>query len=244
MKNPPHNIARVLSKLGHCSRAQAIELVQAGRVSVNGKIITAPGIKVDFAADIEIDGQKIGKKKHIYIILYKPAGYITSRSDERGRDTVYIFLSGIEDWVSPVGRLDKDSEGLLIFTNNNAFGDRMTHPMSRTPRTYEVTIDKVLSEDELESIRRGTDIGRGETSNPVLIRVTGSAPKSMTLEVTLVEGKNREVRRLFKMYDCLVTKLKRVSFGPFKLGALEPGEWQYFTPPAELLKPVDKKKRR
>lgn len=244
MKNPPHNIARVLSKLGHCSRAQAVELVRAGRVRVNGKVLTLPGVKVHFDADIEIDGQKIGKKKHIYIILYKPAGYVTSRSDERGRDTVYIFLSEIEDWVSPVGRLDKDSEGLLIFTNNNAFGDRMTHPMSRTPRTYEVTIDKVLSPVELENIRRGTDIGRGESSTPVSVKVTRTEPKTMDLEVTLVEGKNREIRRLFKIYDCLVTKLKRTSFGPFKLEDLEPGEWRYFTPPAELLKPVDKKKRR
>lgn len=226
MRNPTHNIARVLSKLGHCSRRQAVELVLSGRVSIGSRAVTDPGELVPFSAEIVVDGKRLSPKENIYLILYKPVGCVTTRSDERGRDTVYKYLPHTKDWVFPVGRLDKDSEGLLIFTNDSEFSERMTKPSLKIKRTYEVLVDGTLSDAYLKQILKGTDIGRGEISKPVVARVIKELPGGSLLEISLTEGKNREIRRLMRVYGMNILMLKRVSFGPFKLGDLRPGEFR------------------
>lgn len=236
INDPTHNIARVLSKLGYCSRKQAIDLVLAGRVRLNGKTVTDPGTMAAFNADITVDGKTPPLKDNIYLIFYKPAGYITTRSDEKGRDTVYKFFAGLKKWVFPVGQLDKDSEGLLIFTNDTVFGDRLTDPALKIPRTYEVVVEGDVSPEELDAMSKGTDIGRGEISKPSSVRIIAKRKGSASLEITLVKGKNREIRRLLGTYGKTVVKLRRVSFGPFKLGGLKPGERRSFAPPKELMR--------
>lgn len=226
MAKPTHNIVRVMSKLGHCSRKQAAELVLSGRVSIGSRTLTDPGEPVPFSADIMVDGKRLSRKENIYLILYKPVGCVTTRSDERGRDTVYKYLPHTKDWVFPVGRLDKDSEGLLIFTNDSVFSERMTNPSLGIKRTYEVMVEGTLSDAYLKQMLKGTDIGRGEISKPVGARVLKELTCGTLLEISLIEGKNREIRRLMRVYGKDVVMLKRVSFGPFKLGDLKPGEWK------------------
>ena len=240
MEHPTHNIARVISKLGVCSRRQAIELIKKGKVQLDGKTVLDPGTMAAFDSDILIDGKKPEKKEKIYILLNKPAGFVTTRSDERGRETVYKFLTKVDKWLFPVGRLDKDSEGLLIFTNDSEFGEMMTDPVFGVPRTYEVLISGNLSDKELACIRGGTDIGRGETAKPASAKIKNTVPWGISLEITLTGGKNREIRRLFAVYGKTVLKLQRVSFGPFRLGDLKPGEWRYLK--ADELRKVRSKK--
>ncbi len=214
-----HSIIRILSKKGLCSRKQAVELVAAGRVRLNGRVVSRPGELASVADSVEVDGEPLAGRARVYLMLHKPAGCVTTRSDERGRDTVYRWLEGVGEWVAPVGRLDKDTEGLLLFTNDSRFSDRLLDPRNAMPRTYLVTVDAAL---------RGTDIGRGELSKPSAIRAA-PAGAALTYEVTLTEGKNREIRRLFEAYKKNVVRLVRIRFGPFELGPLEPGRWRPLT---------------
>ncbi len=241
MKSPTHNIARVLSKLGLCSRKQAIELIKAGKVRLDGKTVFDPGVLAFLNSDILVNEKKPRKEEKLYVLLNKPVDCVTTRSDERGRETVYKFLAGVDKWLFPVGRLDKDSEGLLLFTNDSDFGEMMTDPGFKIPRTYEVLVSGSMSDGELACIRRGTDIGRGESSKPASVKIKKTVPWGVSLEITLTEGKNREIRRLFAAYGRTVLKLQRTRFGPFKLGNLKPGEWRYLK--ADELRKVKSKKQ-
>ncbi len=224
-----HSIIRILSKKGLCSRKQAADLVAAGRVRLNGRPVRSPGELACLADRIEVDGRSLGGSRPLYLMLHKPPGCVTTRSDERGRDTVYRFLEAVEQWVAPVGRLDKDSEGLLLFTNDSRFSHRLLDPVHAVPRTYLATVAGALSSEQAEAALRGTDIGRGEASKPVAFRVAAATADSTTYEVTLTEGKNREVRRLFEAYGTKVARLLRIRFGPYELGSLEPGCWRPLT---------------
>jgi 23S rRNA pseudouridine2605 synthase len=222
-----HSIIRILSKKGLCSRKQALELVRAGRVRLNGRAVTRPGEPATLADDIEVDGQPITARRRVYVMLNKPAGCVTTRSDERGRDTVYRYLADVGEWVAPVGRLDKDSEGLLLLTNDSRFSDRLLDPRHGVPRTYLATIAGRLSDEQALAALRGIDIGRGELSTPTSLRAIASEGERSTYEVTLTEGKNREVRRLFEaLAGAEVTRLVRTRFGPYELGDLQPGRWR------------------
>jgi 23S rRNA pseudouridine2605 synthase len=224
-----HSIIRILSKKGLCSRKQAVELVAAGRVRLNGRLVERPGELASLADRVEVDGEPLAGRTRVYLMLHKPAGCVTTRSDERGRDTVYRWLEGVSEWVAPVGRLDKESEGLLLFTNDSRFSDRLLDPRNAVPRTYLVTVDGALSAGELAGVLRGTDIGRGDVSKPSAIRLAPAGGGAATYEVTLTEGKNREIRRLFEAYQKKVVRLVRVRFGPFALGTLESGRWRPLT---------------
>ncbi len=220
-----YNIIRTLSKLGYCSRKEALKLVQGGLVSVNSKIVRDPGLKIKNFDKILVEGKPPLKKKLRYLMLNKPAGYITTRHDELGRKTVYELLGNVKDWVFPVGRLDMDSEGLLIFTNDTQFGERLTNPKSNIPRVYEVKIDKPLDQEEISLIRQGVDIGRSEISKPTTFKALN--PDDLTFfEITLAEGKNREPRRLFEKFGKSVLHLKRIKYGPYELRDLRPGQWK------------------
>jgi len=224
-----NNIARILSKKGVCSRKQAAQWVREGRVTVNGRIILDPGLRVDLQDRILIDRKSHIRKAKRCLLLYKPSGYITTRADERGRKTVYDLLAkdwDPNDWIFPVGRLDLDSEGLLVFTNDTDLGDHLTDPKHRVPRTYDVWIAGELSNSEVERVCGGVDIGRGERSGPAEIKVLKMTSNTTHLQIILSEGKNREIRRIFEILGKPVTRLLRTRFGPFKLGNLKPGEWR------------------
>ena len=150
------SLARALSKLGVLSRSQAEEAVRQRRVSVNGKIITNPSYRCSMDDDrIEIDGKPVRQPAFLYIVMNKPVGVVTTRSDERGRKTVYDLLGDAGQWIFPVGRLDKDSSGLLLFTNDHRLGERLTNPNSKVPKTYIVTLDKPLNENDASVMQKG-----------------------------------------------------------------------------------------
>ncbi len=220
------NLIRTLSKLGLCSRTQALAHVQAGRVTVNGRAVKDPGYVVRPGDKIHLAGQAARPQAKRYFLFHKPAGCVTTRSDEKGRKTIYDWLTGIEDWVFPVGRLDLDSEGLLILTNDTAFGHRLTEPSFEVPRTYEVWVRGLLTADDQRQISRGIDMGRGETARPAHLKILKPEAGISHAEITLTEGKNREVRRLFGTLGKPVIRLLRTRFGAFTLGALKPGSWE------------------
>lgn len=233
----PYNIIRAISKSGICSRKQALELVTAGKVKINGRIVLDPGYKAGKTDQILVNEKPIPKTRKIYILLHKPAGYVTTRKDELGRPTVYEFLKDIDDWVFPVGRLDLDSEGLLIFTNDTKFGNLLTDPRYKISRSYEVQISGHITESDIEKVLKGVDIGRGEKSKPIGLKILSENDDSTWVEVSLKEGKNREIRRLFEALDRPVKRLIRTRFGPFMLGSIEMGKWIEFNEiPPEISK--------
>jgi len=219
-------LVRLLPKLGYCSRTQAFALIRSGRVTVDGRSVTDPNKIVRKDAFLKVGGERVGKKKIRCLLFHKPPGVVTTRKDERGRRTVYDILGDVGDWVFPVGRLDKESEGLLIFTNDTAFGNALTEPRNKAERTYVVIIDGNLSPFDLKRVRKGIHIGRGEISKPISLRIIEQDLYSTTCEITLTEGRNREIRRLFKVLGKDVRRLIRIRFGNFTLGSLKPGEWR------------------
>ena len=224
----PHNIIRTISKSGLCSRKQALELVMAGKVKINENIVLDPGYKTRYPDQILVNEKPLPKTQKRYILFHKPAGYVTTRKDELGRPTVYEFLKDINDWVFPVGRLDLDSEGLLIFTNDTKLGNVLTEPRYKISRTYEVLITGHLTDNDIEKSLKGIDIGRGEKAQPTSLKIMTKNNNSTWVEVCLKEGKNREIRRLFEALDRPVKRLIRTKFGPFSLGAIKPGKWHEF----------------
>jgi 23S rRNA pseudouridine2605 synthase len=222
----PHNIIRTISKSGLCSRKQALELVMAGKVKINGKVTLDPGHNPRKTDHILVNEKPLPESRKRYILFNKPAGYVTTRKDELNRPTVYEFLKDISDWVFPVGRLDLDSEGLLIFTNDTKFGNILTDPRYKVNRTYEVQIAGDLKDEDIERIlKKGIDIGAGEKARPTGLKILSKIDFSTWVEVCLEEGKNREIRRLFRALNRHVKRLIRTKYGPFKLGSIQPGKW-------------------
>lgn len=215
----------MISKSGLCSRKQALDLVMSGRVKLKGKVVIDPGIIITDPKNIFVDGKPLPKNKKRYILLHKPAGYVTTRKDELGRPTVYEFLKDIDDWIFPVGRLDLESEGLLIFTNDTKFGNILTEPRYKIERTYEVLIDSPISHEEIANMLKGVDIGRGEKAHPTDVKVLDKKDGQSWVRVSLKGGKNREIRRMFEHFDKSVKRLIRIKFGPFDLSSIKPGRW-------------------
>jgi len=220
-----HPLVRVLSKLGVCSRMQAVDLVRSGRVSIGGKVVRDPGAPCAFSDAIAVDGRALAPSMPRYILLNKPRGVVTTRSDERGRTTIYDLLGGLDQWLVPAGRLDRESEGLLFLTNDTRFAAWLTDPANEVPRVYEVTVRPPMTQAQVAALTAGVDIGRGETSTPTAARILAVAGTTATIELVLTEGRNREVRRLFQALARRVLRLRRTRFGPFSLGDLEPGRW-------------------
>ena len=198
----------------------------AGKVKVNDKITLDPGHKIRKSDHIEINEKPLPEHDKRYILFHKPAGYVTTRKDELNRPTVYELLKDIDLWVFPVGRLDRDSEGLLILTNDTEFGNIMTDPRYKINRTYKVLINGHITDGEIKDLlKRGLEIGRGEKTQPTSLKILSKNDDSAWVEVMLKEGKNREIRRLFEALNRPVKRLVRTDFGPFKLGSLKPGKW-------------------
>lgn len=219
-------LARALSKLGVMSRAQAIERVLAGDVRVDGRVVRDPGYRVvPESARITIGGEPVSRERSIVLMLHKPRGVVTTRSDPHGRPTVYSCLTDAGASVSPVGRLDLASTGLLLFTNDTRLADWLLNPANAVPRTYIVTVRGELGEEQLDRIRRGVS-DRGEWLRVEWIEPLKRSRRETHLRVILTEGKNRELRRLFAACGHEVTRLKRVAFGGLELGSLPPGRWR------------------
>lgn len=219
-----HELARVLSKLGVASRTESADLVRAGRVEVNGRVERNPERPASEIADrIAVDGKPVTGAKRIYLAMHKPAGVLTTASDPENRPTVYGLLPELDAWVFPVGRLDGPTSGLLLFTNDVAVGDALTSPEVGVPKTYEVKVKGAMSEASIEQLRKGVELDDGFVTSPAQCRVISSNPGSTWLELTIREGKNRQVRRMALAVGHEVAKLRRTRVGPVALGDLASG---------------------
>jgi 23S rRNA pseudouridine2605 synthase len=223
-------IARALSKLGYCSRSQAWALIQAGRVRINGMVRRDPEWPVDLERDrFEVDEQKVSETVRVYLALNKPRGLVTTASDEQGRETVFACLAGHGlPHISPVGRLDKASEGLLLLTNDSAWAARITAPESQIEKIYHVQIECLADQSLVQRMLDGvTEDGDRLTAKRVSILRQGT--RNSWLEVILDEGKNRHIRRMLSAFGVGVLRLMRVAIGPLKLGNLPKGQFRRLT---------------
>lgn len=217
-------IARVLSKLGVTSRTLAAAWVKEGRVSLNGKVVRDPETPVAMERDLLcVDDVAVHAQEKRYVMLNKPRGLVTTRQDEQGRDTVYSCLIGQDAWLAPVGRLDKASEGLLLFTNDSAWAARLTDPASEITKTYHVQVDRTLDQAALTPLRNGVPTEGGSVLRANGVSVLRQGEKNCWLEITLCEGKNRHIRRLCEAVELNVLRLIRVAIGSLTLGALAKG---------------------
>lgn len=222
-------LARALSKLGYCSRAVARGLIAEGRVRLNGRICRDPEKPVVLEKDqIEVDGKQIGEAKKTYLMMNKPRGLVTTASDEKGRETVYSLLGERGAWVAPVGRLDKASEGLLLFTNDSAWAAGITEPESHIVKTYHVQIRGASDEALLGQLRSGVR-DAGEWLRVKEARLLRQAAKNCWVEIVLDEGKNRHIRRMLAASGLEVLRLVRVAIGSLKLGDLPKGSVRELT---------------
>ena len=224
-------LARALSKLGYCSRSQAVELIRAGRVQLDGKTQRDPEAPVSVPRDrISVDGQAIGAAAKIYWMLNKPRGAVTTASDEKGRETVYAHVPNELPWLAPVGRLDKASEGLLLLTNDSEWAARIASPESHLDKTYHVQIGAVPDEALLEKIKKGIRAEDGDLLRAKSAEILRHGEKNSWLIVVLDEGKNRQIRRIFEALAIEVLRLIRVAIGPLALGDLPKGKSRPLTP--------------
>ncbi len=220
------HLNRALSKLGILTRSQANAAILEGRVSVNGRVVRAPGAPIDMAtARISVDAAAAVEVPWRTLLFNKPRGVVTTRQDPEGRRTIYDVMGEAASGLVPVGRLDLATSGLLLLTSDNALAHALTDPANRVPRVYVVTVRGRVTPDEVERLLNGVSDGRGELSaGAVLLRKASNRESHLTIE--LHEGKNREVRRLCDAIGHEVTRLKRVRFGGFELGSLAPGAWR------------------
>ncbi len=227
---PRHGVARVISKLGLGSRTQAAEWVRAGRVRVNGRVVGDAEFPVRQGVDrIEVDGRETTAARRVVLMLNKPRGLVTTRHDEQGRATVYRCFAGAGlPWLAPVGRLDKASEGLLLFGNDPEWAARITDPATGPPKTYHVQIDRLPDDALLAALARGAMID-GERLAVRSARRVRRGEKNSWLEITLEEGRNRQIRRLLEASDVSVLRLVRVAIGRLLLGELAKGAWRLLT---------------
>jgi 23S rRNA pseudouridine2605 synthase len=217
-------LARALSKLGYCSRSQASELIRAGHVRLNGAMRRDPDTPVHVERDcIEVDGRVVGAEVKLYLMLNKPRGVVTTASDEKGRDTVYSYLGEGLPWVAPVGRLDKASEGLLLLTNDSEWAARISDPETHLDKIYHVQVGRVADSELLAAMTKGIRAGNGEILRAKHARVLRAGEHNTWLEITLDEGKNRQIRRMLEQLDVEVLRLVRVAIGPLALGQLAKG---------------------
>ena len=235
-------LARALSKLGYCSRSQAAQLIRAGRVRLNGKLRRDPETPVQSEKDrIAIDGGSVEPRRKTYLMMNKPRGLVTTASDEKGRQTVYSVLQKAGEnrpWVAPVGRLDKASEGLLLLTNDSEWGGRIAAPESHLQKTYHAQIRTIAGEKLAAAMVDGVRGEDGEllrARRALLLRV---GEKNCWLEITLDEGKNRQIRRMLAVLGVEVLRLVRVAIGPLVLGDLAKGGYRFLT--AEEKRAIDR----
>jgi 23S rRNA pseudouridine2605 synthase len=227
---PRTGLARALSKLGFCSRAQAFSLVRSGRVRLNQRPVRDPESPVRLGKDrIEVDGKQVDPAAKVYLMLNKPRGLVTTRNDEKGRETIYSLLPNSADWLTPVGRLDMASEGLLLLTNDSAWGARIASPEAHIEKTYHVQIDAVADQKLVDRLRKGVSTEDGEFLLIKRISILRLGKKNSWLEIVLDEGKNRHIRRMLSELGIEVLRLMRVAVGSIELGNLPKGKTRPLT---------------
>ena len=236
---------RILSKAGLGSRTEARSWIGSGRVSVNGRVIQTPDHWVNPLRDkVLLDGKPLERVERRYILLYKPKGYLTTYRDPEGRKTVYDLIPKVNEFVGTVGRLDLDTSGLLLLTNDNDLAEYLTNPEHHVSKLYMVKASTVLTSDQLDQLRNGVTLDDGPT-RPAQVTLLRNTPKYSFIEISISEGRNRQVRRMLEAVGSKVLKLVRVRLGPLTLAGLRMGEWRDLTP-AEIatLRPSAKAKRK
>jgi len=221
---------RVLSRFGLASRNAARSAVLAGRLKVNGRVVRDPDRWIRPDQDVlHLDGKRLKHARDRYFLLYKPKGVITSHGDPGERKTIYDLLDDTLPWLAPVGRLDKDTSGLILLTNDTEFANWVTDPDSGVSKTYQVKISGIIDDAILAKMAAGVQMKRGDWARPQLVRRLEDRGKHSRLEIVLTEGKNREVRRMLEAVGLKVLKLVRTAIGPFTLEDLEIGKYRELT---------------
>ncbi len=222
-------LQKFMADNGVASRRKCEAMIDRGLVKVNGNTAHI-GDKVDPKRDkVVVNGKQLKQKdKLVYVMLHKPRGYITTMQDEQGRKCVAELVSDISDRIYPVGRLDRESEGLLLMTNDGAFSNALTHPAKHVPKTYRVTIRPKITDEQINAFHNGIEID-GRMTAPAGLRVIEKTEGRVVCEVILYEGRNRQIRRMFEELGIEVARLKRVAVGSVKLGMLQPGKWRSLT---------------
>jgi pseudouridine synthase len=227
MKKQRATLDRVLSKAGIASRTTTREWIEQGRVKVNGRVIRNPDHWVESVKDVvHLDGLKVREQKKIYVALNKPTGVVTSFGDNRNRPTVYDYVKKLDRWVFPVGRLDMDTSGLLVLTNDTQYGEALLQPESKISKIYYVKVSGLVTINEYFDLAYGLDIGRGETSGRAIVREVRTSDKYTWFELTITEGKNRQVRRMCDAIGHSVLKLVRIRIGGLSLSDLPVGQFK------------------
>lgn len=224
-------LQKAIAQAGVTSRRKAETLIRRGKVKVNGEVVTELGTKVSGNDQIEVDGIPLDKEEPVYFLLYKPRGVISSVRDDKGRKVVTDFFDDIEQRIFPVGRLDYDTSGLLLLTNDGDFANRLMHPSYQIEKTYVAKVAGAVTKPKQQQLRKGVALDDGKTA-PAGVKVLSADRKKGTsiVEITIHEGKNHQVRRMLKAVGCPVLKLKRERYGFLTLHGLNPGEWRELTP--------------
>ncbi len=222
-------INKYIAQAGVASRRKADELIAAGNVKVNGLVLKEPGYDVVEGDVVEVNGRRIqAEEKKVYILLNKPIGYVTTVSDDKERPTVMDLVKDVDARIFPVGRLDYNTSGMLIMTNDGDFAYKVTHPKHELTKTYRARVAGVLSNEKAWKLRKGVDIG-GFVTSPAKVEVVKGLPRSTVVDITIHEGKNRQVRKMFKAVGNNVQELERIAIGNIKLGRLAEGHYRKLT---------------
>ncbi|MBE6841999.1 MAG: rRNA pseudouridine synthase [Ruminococcus sp.] len=223
-------LQKIIADCGYCSRRKAEEFIQKGKVKVNGHPAKL-GDKATVKDEITVCGERLNRprrKNHVYLMLNKPRGYVTTVSDELDRKCVMDLLEGVGERVYPIGRLDKNSEGLLLFTNDGKFANSVMHPSKHISKTYRVTVRPDINDDQLITLSSGMEID-GYKTQPATVNVLSKEQGRVVLLITIKEGRNRQIRKMCEGVGLEVARLRRVSVGPIKLGMLKPGAYRNLT---------------
>lgn len=235
-------LQKVIAASGITSRRKAEEMILEGRVSVNGIIVTELGTKVSGNDEIAVDGTSITKENKVYFLMNKPKKTICSLKDEKGRDTVIDYFSDVKERIFPVGRLDYDTTGVLVLTNDGEFANKLMHPKSHLPKTYDVTMEGYITDSEIQKLCNGIMLEDGKTLPAEIELVSRSEKKTKSeIKITIVEGRNRQVRRMMEYFNHPVTRLERIQYGNLTCKNLHQGEYRRLRSyeVKELLKLVD-----
>ncbi len=221
-------LQKILAKAGIASRRKAEVLIRQGKVTVDGRVVTEMGIQVDPDHQrIEFNGKPVTvEEKKVYVLLHKPTGYVSTVHDPQGRPIVTELIKGIQERIFPVGRLDLDTEGALLLTNDGELAQKILHPSHEINKTYRATVKGKPSKKKVEMLRRGIDID-GRKTWPALVKLLSAGSRETTLQITIHEGRKRQVRKMCEAVGHPVLKLKRIAYGKLKLGNLAPGKFRF-----------------
>jgi len=229
VKTEKIRLQKYLAQCGVASRRKAEEYIRDGKVRVNGLIVTELGVKVSPDDRVEVDGKPVKPENNkVYILLHKPRGYVTTVSDPEGRKTVLELVQGINERVYPVGRLDYDTSGLLLLTNNGDFANLLMHPRHEILKVYIATVKGKPTDEAIERLKTGVRIDDYVTA-PAFVKVLNYYENKTKLEITIHEGRNRQIRKMCEKIGHPVIRLKRIAYGNLELGGLKPGEWRFLT---------------